>query len=210
MVISWDLEAEVANVARNQREHIQISNGSSSLKRSMCGTFHVFKMAGWDKVPGTCKTPPCQTPPPSGSCVASNLLLLPTHRKGNTESVNGVNRPATKGEKYYWLPTKREKNYRLLTGKILTDYRYGPAILSFFRKKSESIFLGSNQLYQRLYKFYWKDKVKNRTFLISMNVTSPLTNTPQSEGIKMACRANENFYKATHLFPHITCEKCLD
>ena len=90
-------------------------------------------------------------------CVASNLLLFPTHRKGNTEGVNGVDRPATTGEKYYWLSTKREKNYRLPTGKILTDYRYGPTTLSFFRKKSISI-LGSNQLYQRLNKFYWKDK----------------------------------------------------
>ena len=27
--------------------------------------------------------------------------------------VNGVNRFATNGEKYYWLPTKRENNYRL-------------------------------------------------------------------------------------------------
>ena len=41
------------------------------------------------------------------------------------EGVNGVNRLATKGEKYNWLPTKRVKNYRLLTGKILTDYRHG-------------------------------------------------------------------------------------
>ena len=36
------------------------------------------------------------------------------------EGVNGDNRLATKGEKYYWLPTKREKNNRLTTGKILT------------------------------------------------------------------------------------------
>ena len=28
------------------------------------------------------------------------------------ESVSGVNRLTTKGEKYYRLPTKREKNYR--------------------------------------------------------------------------------------------------
>ena len=31
------------------------------------------------------------------------------------EGVNGVNRLATKGEKYYWLPTKWVKNYRLPT-----------------------------------------------------------------------------------------------
>ena len=41
------------------------------------------------------------------------------------EGVNGVNRLATKREKYYWLPTKWVKNYRLPTGKILTDYQHG-------------------------------------------------------------------------------------
>ena len=53
------------------------------------------------------------------------------------EDVNGVNRLATKGEKYYWLPTKRVKNNRLPTGKILTDYRHGLTLSIFvFRKKS--------------------------------------------------------------------------
>ena len=54
------------------------------------------------------------------------------------EGVNGVNRLATKGEKYYWLPTKRVKNYRLPTGKILTDYRHG-LILSIFVSRKKSI-----------------------------------------------------------------------
>ena len=40
------------------------------------------------------------------------------------EGVNGVNRLATKDEKYYRLPTKQEKNNRLMPGKILTDYRH--------------------------------------------------------------------------------------
>ena len=31
------------------------------------------------------------------------------------EGVNGVNRLATEGENYYWLPTKRDKKYRLPT-----------------------------------------------------------------------------------------------
>ena len=47
------------------------------------------------------------------------------HPDRKNEGVNGVNRLATKGEKYYWLPAKRVKNYRLPTGKILTDYRHG-------------------------------------------------------------------------------------
>ena len=131
---SWSRSCECRAQSKTTHPNPMVAHLWS--KHSICGTFHVFKMAGWDKVPGTCKTPPCQTPPPSGSCVASNLLLFATHRKGNTEGVNEVNRPATTDEKYYWLPTKREKNYRLPTGKILTDYRYGPATLSVFRKKS--------------------------------------------------------------------------
>ena len=58
--------------------------------------------------------------------------------------MNGVNRLATKGEKYYRLPTKREKkitDYR--QKKKLTDYRHGPPISIFvFRKKrSEELFV---------------------------------------------------------------------
>ena len=62
--------------------------------------------------------------------------------------LNGVNRLATKGKKYYRLPTKREKNYRQLTGKLLTDYRH---YLYFFSERRVycifSTFLGSNQRY---------------------------------------------------------------
>ena len=45
------------------------------------------------------------------------------------EGVSGVNRLATKGEIYYWLPTKRDK--------LSTDYRHGPTLSIFvFRKRS--------------------------------------------------------------------------
>ena len=45
------------------------------------------------------------------------------------EGVSGVNRLATKGEIYYWLPTKRDK--------LTTDYRHGPTLSIFvFRKRS--------------------------------------------------------------------------
>ena len=45
------------------------------------------------------------------------------------EGVRGVNRLATKGEIYYWLPTKRDK--------LSTDYRHGPTLSIFvFRKRS--------------------------------------------------------------------------
>ena len=59
------------------------------------------------------------------------------------EGVNGVNRLATKGEKYYRLPTKREKNYWLPTEKKLTDYRHGPplSIFVFRKKRSEEHFV---------------------------------------------------------------------
>ena len=93
--------------------------------------------------------------------------------KVNIEGVNGVNRLATMGEKYDWLPTKREKKLRLQTGKILTDYWHGPkfqcALLSerrqclFSERREYCIFstcLGSNQRYHWIYKFYWKEKGK--------------------------------------------------
>ena len=38
-------------------------------------------------------------------------------------------------------------------------------------------------------------KVKNRTFLVSMDVTSLYTNIPQNEGIDTVCKAYDNFYK---------------
>ena len=63
MVISWDLKPKL-RMSRAIQENISKSNGSSSLKHSICGTFHVFKMAGWDKVPGTCKTPFVKHPHP--------------------------------------------------------------------------------------------------------------------------------------------------
>jgi len=55
-------------------------------------------------------------------------------QKGNEEGVNGVNRLATKGEKYYWLPTKRGKNYRLAT-KILTEIYQQPTKVENFNRQ---------------------------------------------------------------------------
>ena len=59
------------------------------------------------------------------------------------EGVNGVNRLATNGKNI--LPTtaaatKREKNYRLPTGKLLTDYRHGPTLSIFFQKEEYIVF----------------------------------------------------------------------
>ena len=42
--------------------------------------------------------------------------------------------------------------------------------------------------------FIEKAKVKNRTFLVSMDVTSLYSNKPQNEGIEWVCRAYKNFY----------------
>ena len=57
--------------------------------------------------------------------------------------------------------------------------------------------------------FIEKTNVKSRTVLVSMDVMSLDTNIPQNEGIKIICKACENFYK-DNLFLHITCRKCLD
>ena len=54
-----------------------------------------------------------------------------------------------------------------------------------------------------------KTNVKSRTVLVSMDVMSVDTNIPQNEGIKIICKAYENFYK-DNLFLHITCRKCLN
>ena len=51
--------------------------------------------------------------------------------------------------------------------------------------------------------------MKNRTFVVSMDVTSLFTNIPLNEGIEIVCIAYENFCKVTHLFLYITCEKRL-
>ena len=57
--------------------------------------------------------------------------------------------------------------------------------------------------------FIEKTNVKNQTFLVSMEVMSLDTNIPQNKGIKITCKAYENFSK-DNLFLHITCWKCID
>ena len=49
--------------------------------------------------------------------------------------------------------------------------------------------------------FIESTKVKNRTFLVSMDVTSLYTNIPQNEGIDTVCKAYENFYKESPPIP---------
>ena len=43
--------------------------------------------------------------------------------------------------------------------------------------------------------FIENTKVKKRTFLVSMDVTSLYTNILQNEGIEIVCKTYENFYK---------------
>ena len=59
-------------------------------------------------------------------------------------------------------------------------------------------------------KFIEKTKVKRRTFLVSMDVTSLYTNIPQEEGIIQYAQHTINFTKTTLPYLHIISEKCLD
>ena len=52
--------------------------------------------------------------------------------------------------------------------------------------------------------------VKNRTFLVSMDVMSLDTNIPQNEGIKTIFKALCMKISTGNLFRHITCRKWLD
>ena len=54
--------------------------------------------------------------------------------------------------------------------------------------------------------FCEKTNVKSRTVLFSMDVMNLDTNIPQNKGIKIICKAYENFYK-DNLFLHITSRK---
>ena len=49
--------------------------------------------------------------------------------------------------------------------------------------------------------------MKNRTFVVSMDITSLFTNIPHNEGIDTVWREYENFDKATHRFLHIICSR---
>ena len=106
------------------------------------------------------------------------------------EGVNGVNRLATNGKKYYRLPTKREKNQRLLTGKSLADYRHEPTLSIFFSERRVycifSTFLVSNQRY---------------------HVRSVFTNIPQNEDIEIGLAGRMPKISTTCLVLHIKCEK---
>lgn len=50
--------------------------------------------------------------------------------------------------------------------------------------------------------FIESTKVKNRTFLVLMDVTSLYANIPQNEGIDTVCKAYDNFYKENLPPPH--------
>ena len=149
------------------------------------------------------------------------------------EGVNGVNRLWTKGEKYYWLPTKRKK-LPITDSKTINRL---PTLSTFvFKKKSILYFLEATKLnfdssvkrkefpfcwYKYMYiattnikitevrhwKYYpfiyfiEKAKVKNRTFLVSTDVTSLCSNTPPNEGIEWVCRAYKNFYEDNRPIP---------
>ena len=111
----------------------------------------------------------------------------------STTRVNGVNRLATKGKKILPTTDKTQKNYRLPTGKLFTDYRHGPTLSIFFSERRVycifSTFLGSNQRY---------------------HVTSLFTS--QYHKTRILKRFAERMPKisTTRLVLNIICDKCVD
>ena len=84
--------------------------------------------------------------------------------------MNGVNRQRAKNITDSRLPTKREKNYRLPTYQRAGHHN---CIFSTFQVSNHKDTTDLN--------FIEKTKVKNRTFLVSMDVTSLFTNIPPKE-----------------------------
>ena len=82
--------------------------------------------------------------------------------------MNGVNRLARKGEKYYWLPTKREKNYRLPTWTDTIDI--------CFQKEEYFVFFGGNHCDIKLWLIRWSNG-KNFRFVDTRACLSLLSNT---------------------------------
>ena len=61
--------------------------------------------------------------------------------------MNGVNRLATKGEKYYWLPRKLEKITDYSESKIINRLPTWTDIIDIcFQKEEYFVFFGSNQI----------------------------------------------------------------
>ena len=137
----------------------------------------------------------------------------PTVRR--KEGVNGVNRIATKGEKYDWLPTKREKKFPTTDRKNInplstwTDIIY----ILFYRKRASCIFptfLGSNLRYHRLSKFNWKDKGEKPSICCFDGRHKSFYKYTTKRGHWNSLHiAYENFYEVTHLFHHFICDKRL-
>ena len=102
-----------------------------------------------------------------------------------------------------------------LTGRLIISGCDGPTerISSFVDTLLQPIFKSQRSYLKDatdFINFIESTKVKNRTFLVSMDVTSLYTNIPQNEGIDTVCKAYDNFYKENPPYRHTTSEKCLD
>ena len=93
-----------------------------------------------------------------------------------------VNRLATKGEKYYLLPTKRVKNYRLQEWiYIIQTYLY---FLFVFQKEEHIVcFLPLQEVTKDNNDFINFIEKTKHAFLVSMDVTSLFTNILPNESI---------------------------
>ena len=125
------------------RAHLAPSGYSTSSKANKSGeiktmaNIHVARMRKGHSLDLMSGERSANTTAPNRSTAIRIRFWIETTKETlpNKEDVNWVNRLATKGEKYYWLPTKRVKNNWLPTGKILTDYRHGLTLSIFVSEK---------------------------------------------------------------------------
>ena len=133
----------------------------------------------------------------STEVATSKLQTQSLWKRYKYEGVNGGWQTSDKGRKIL-LTTDT-------TRKKLPTTEKGRHYLFVFRKKSILYFfstcLRSKRRYHQLINFIEETKVKNRTFLVSMDVTSLKTNIPPNESIDRSVQSEWKFLQSNPLIP---------